>query len=722
MQLNHYRRIFFYVYLALISSSIATVTSQALSGCEACLPEGNNFTYSACSTPVVRRIINDNIHLVRNVTDEIIIHGKSFSDIYSHNLVKFGGYPCSVTYSNQSYIHCRLDLSKEPPMFQLLEISVLVRNLGNAMIDILDSNNKSIVLKPVYTAVEPNAGSYEGGTNISVRGYGLHSKSMTIMVNDKHCEIIQQSYNNITCVSPAHTNNADDLVQAYVVDEAQPSFSRHDFSFTYDNIFTPVVNDLQQNEIRTHTHMVVVIGKNFGNDSEKLKLKIGNKVTCDIQNITIGEEQEVIYCIVSQVEAGSYSLILEHRDKGLAQLNTTKMINSLAVVTSVKPNNGSVFGGNIVEITGHGFCTNSVEVMFDSAAARVISSTHSAIKVIVPSSGGNSDKDVLVKVQCKQVNFHPEVTFHHRVTLTPMISSISPANGVGGTTVTLTGRFMADAVITSLTVGSTPCNVIANSSKEILCVLANHPHGNYIVSLNIREYGLSNSNIFFQYDFLVSTISPLACGFGGGLLMVVDGRGFDENVTVQICGMNCTIVSKDESEIQALVPMKEGFLESTDNQICKIRIKQYGIDYEYSQDFLYEVAMTSTITGVNPKRGGTGGGVLLTITGTQFVGDSSNTNITINGVECKFRSISMSVITCITGPSPNTSINADLVITFVNKGQAILLNGTFSYIDVWSSVYSWGGTSLPKAGTLIFFLSSCIYHLLVAIFSCWVLL
>ena len=706
----------------MISSSIATLTSQSLSGREACLPQGNNFTYSVCCTPVVRRIINDNIHLVWNVTDEIIIYGKSFSNIYNHNLVKFGGYPCSVTYSNQSHIHCRLDLSKEPPMFQLLEISVLVRNLGNAMIDILDSNNKSIVLKPVYTTVKPNAGSYEGGTNIIVRGYGLHSKSMTIMINDKHCEIIQQSYNNITCISPAHTNNADDLAQAYVADEAQPLFSRHDFSFTYDNKLTPVVNDIQQNQIRTYTHMVMVIGKNFGNDSEKLKLKIGNKVTCDIQNITIGEEQEVIYCIVSQVEAGSYSLTLEHRDNGLAKLNTTKMINSLPVVTSVKPNNGSVFGGIIVEITGHGFCLNSMEVMFDSVAARVVRTTHSVIKVIVPPSGHDYDKDVVVKVQCKQVNFHPELTFHHRVTLTPMISSISPAQGVGGTSVTLTGMFMSDAVITSLTVGSAPCNVSANSPKEILCVLANHPHGNYKVSLNIREYGLSNSNISFQYDFLVSTISPLACGFGGGLLMVVDGRGFDENVRVQICETNCTIVSKDESKIQVFVPMREGFLESIDNQMCKIRIVQHGIDFEYNQHFVYEVALTSTITGVNPKRGGTGGGVLLTITGTQFVGDSSGTNITINGVECKFRSISISVITCITGPSPNTSINADLVIKFANKGQAIPLNGTFSYVDVWSSIYSWGGTSLPKAGNLIFSLSSCICHLRVAIFSFWVLL
>ena len=687
----------------MISSPRIPVTQTDLN-CGKFLPPINNFTYRLCSTPIVKEIINANDLQVRNVTDEIIIYGESFSNVYNHNEVKFGGYPCTVAYSNQSHIHCRLDLLKEPPMFQLLEISVVVYNLGNAMVDILDFNDKSIVVRPVYISVGPKAGSHAGGTNVAVQGYGLNSQSMTIKIDNKNCEIIQQNYSNIICISPSHANNRNAVVQAYIEEETQPSFSRHDFSFSYDNMLTPVVNDLQQNEIRTHIHMVIVTGKNFGNDSEKLTLKIGNNVICDIHNITIEGVEEIIYCIVSQVEAGSYSLILEHQDNGLADSDTEKQIISLPVTTNMRPSTGSVFGGNTAEITGHGFCTSGVEVMFDSVAARVLSITHSTIKVIIPPSGGDSDKDVVVTVQCKQIFFQPELNFKYSVALTPMISSISPANGVGGTSVTLTGRFMADAEVTSLTVGSAPCNVVTNSSTEISCTLASHPSGNYPVSLSIGNDGLSNSDVSFQYDFFVSSVSPLACGFGGGLLMVIDGRGFDENVTVQICGMNCTIVLNQESQIQVLVPMKEGFSESVGNQMCKIRIVQSGTDFEYGQDFVYEVAMTSTITGVNPRRGGTAGGVLITITGTQFMGDSSNTNITINGVECKLKTVDLTLIKCITGPSPNTSMDTDVVIKFANKGQAIPVNGKFSYVDVWSSIYSWGGTTLPEAGELVFLL------------------
>ena len=671
--------------------------------CGEFLPPVNNFTYRLCSTPIVKKIINDNALQVRNVTDEIIIYGDSFSNVHNHNEVKFGGYPCTVTYSNQSHIHCRLDLLKEPPIFQLLEISVVVYNLGNAMVDILDLNDKSIVVRPVYSSIEPRSGSHAGGTNVAVQGYGLNSQIMTIKIDNKNCEIILQNYSNIICISPSHGNNRNAIVQAYIQEETQPSFSRHDFGFTYDTMLTPVVNDIQQNEIQTHTHMVIVIGKNFGNDSEKLKLKIGNSMICHIHNITIEGVEDIIYCIVSQVEAGSYSLILEHRDNGLADLDTEKQIISLAVTTNVSPSTGSVFGGNTAEITGHGFCTSGVEVMFDSVAARVLSITHSTIKVIVPPSGGDSDKDIPVTVQCKQIFFQPQLNFKYSVALTPMISSISPANGVGGTSVTLSGRFMGDVEVTSLSVGSAPCSVVTNSSTEISCTLASHPSGNYPVSLSIGNDGLSNSNVSFQYDFFVSSISPLACGFGGGLLMVIDGRGFDENITVQICGVNCAIVLKQENQIQVIVPMKEGFSESVDNQMCKIRIVQHGIDFEYSQDFVYEVAMTSTITGVNPRRGGTAGGVLITITGTQFMGDSSNTNITINGVECNLKTVDLTLITCITGPSPNTSMDTDVVIKFANKGQAIPVNGKFSYVDVWSSIYSWGGTTLPKTGELVFF-------------------
>ena len=675
----------------------------------------NNFTYRLCSTPIVKKIINDNDLQVRNVTDEVIIYGESFSNVPNHNEVKFGGYPCTVTYSNQSHIHCRLDFLKEPPMFQLLEISVVVYNLGNAMVDILDLNDKSIVVRPVYMSIEPKAGSHAGGTNVAVQGYGLNSLSMAIKIDNKNCEIIQQNYSNIICISPSHANNRNAVVQAYIEEETQPSFSRYDFSFAYDTMLTPVVNDLQQNEIRTHTHVVIVIGKNFGNDSKKLKLKIGNNAMCDIHNITIEGVEEIIYCIVSQVEAGSYSLILKHRDNGLADSDTEKQIISLAVTTKMSPSAGSVFGGNTAEITGHGFCMSDVEVMFDSVAATVLSVTHSTIKVIVPPSGGDSDKDVPVAVQCKQIFFQPELSFKYSVALTPLISSISPANGVGGTSVTLSGRFMDYAEVTSLTVGSALCNVVSNSSTEISCTLASHPYGNYPVSLSIGNDGLSNSNVSFQYDFFVSSISPLACGFGGGLLMVIDGRGFDEKVTVQICGMNCTIALKRENQIQVIVPMKEGFSESVDNQFCKIRIVQHGIDFEYSHYFVYDAALTSTITGVNPKRGGTAGGVLISITGTQFMGDSSNTNITINGMECKLKSVDLTLITCITGPSPNTSMDTDVVIKFANKGQAIPVNGKFSYVDVWSSIYSWGGTTLPEAGELVFLFNKGMYFLVVEV-------
>ena len=37
-----------------------------------------------------------------------------------------------------------------------------------------------------------------------------------------------------------------------------------------------------------------------------------------------------------------------------------------------------------------------------------------------------------------------------------------------------------------------------------------------------------------------------------------------------------------------------------------------------SSQFVYDPALTATVTGVSPVRGGTGGGTTLTITGTAF--------------------------------------------------------------------------------------------------------
>ncbi len=60
------------------------------------------------------------------------------------------------------------------------------------------------------------------------------------------------------------------------------------------------------------------------------------------------------------------------------------------------------------------------------------------------------------------------------------------------------------------------------------------------------------------------------------------------------------------------------FLASGD-LICDVKVVDGTLANTKLASFTYKASLSATITAVNPNRGGTGGGNILTITGTGFV-------------------------------------------------------------------------------------------------------
>ena len=249
-------------------------------------------------------------------------------------------------------------------------------------------------------------------------------------------------------------------------------------------------------------------------------------------------------------------------------------------------------------------------------------------------------------------------------------------------------------------------------TSSITCMIQDHPAGTYPIKADIKGKGLSNKNIIFTYDLVVSNISPVQSGFGGGRLLTVTGRGFGPETSVTICGVLCLIQGNtSDSTLQCLSPRYNNYTLSLTDQNCNVTISQNDQQVTRNNEYSYLQSMTSTITGVSPHRGGTGGGVLLTIIGERFLSDIKNTDVIIAGIPCDIRSVNTTAVVCITRPSPKTVMNVDVIVNFKNQGYAVPVNAKFSYIDVWSSLYSWGGVSLPKAGKY-FQLSSLLKNLL----------
>ena len=105
-----------------------------------------------------------------------------------------------------------------------------------------------------------------------------------------------------------------------------------------------------------------------------------------------------------------------------------------------------------------------------------------------------------------------------------------------------------------------------------------------------------------------------------------------------------------------------------------------------------------------PNRGGTGGGVLVTISGSQFSSDDSEVHVTIDGVNCTVQSVSITEVKCITGKNTRT-IKSKVRMEIGSRGIATQEKADFQYVDLWSSPYSWGNNPPPGKGKLIEFVS-----------------
>ena len=80
--------------------------------------------------------------------------------------------------------------------------------------------------------------------------------------------------------------------------------------------------------------------------------------------------------------------------------------------------------------------------------------------------------------------------------------------------------------------------------------------------------------------------------------------------------------------------------------------------------------------------------------------NQADVNVTIAGTECDIQSLSDTEITCRTGahkPATQTKVRVDIG----SNGIATQDLADFEYIDVWSSIYTWGGKSLPEAGEMV---------------------
>lgn len=468
--------------------------------------------------------------------------------------------------------------------------------------------------------------------------------------------------------------------------------------------------------------------------------------------------EDVISCTVPNYESGYYFVDLHMQGKGYASAHQTPLYPGVVrnstipasqtstdphiflegAVNNLSPNRGSVLGGSELVIGGSGFSISPgrISVRIGEVHCEVTSSSHSEISC---TTGPSPSPDMEVTLNLRvTVNGHPVSTVHqftYSLGSTPVLSSLSTQDVSGGEIITIAGsRFgMVPQVqiITSLESFSgvqtqDECVVVSASDTEITCTLPVKPAGRYQVLVIVERVGYARANADdaadITYAMSVDDFSPQSGGYGGGIVLTVNGYGFPTvaqdggtaGVNVTLCDTPCSVVNSNLSTLTCVLPPTRASHSPNSSLACNLTVEHNDVTASSGESFVFTDALTPRLTSITPMLGGTGGGTLVTLTGSGLLPpdvlssdqlSSTDISVTIDGVSCDWANstVTNTELQCRTG-SHQTTLQALVEVTVQGKGRAEHEEYPvmFEYIDLWSSQFTWGGEDPPALGESVY--------------------
>uniref|UniRef100_A0ABM0MU86 Fibrocystin-L-like n=1 Tax=Saccoglossus kowalevskii TaxID=10224 RepID=A0ABM0MU86_SACKO len=521
---------------------------------------------------------------------------------------------------------------------------------------------------PIIDSVNPTSGT--SGTQITITGEGFATTQCANQVTiDGHpCNVQSCTETIIVCDIDTEDALTVGVKHPITVQVENHGFALNRGSATFELI--PHIDSVTPDSGSIAGGARVTIqGSGFSSDAAVVG------IPCEVESVAYNE----IVCITSPNLGGVFnvSIIIGSTTSECLGLCLYEFSNATTpVVSTINPTD--IFGASTsLTITGMGFGNGVVTV--------TVAHADGSVDLTVTSGG---------------IEYSPEV-YTFSAAQTPEVTGLSPSNGGSGTTITITGTgFSSTSSDVSVTFDDVTCTVISSSSTQITCDTGVHSAGTFEVKVSVAGKGLATSNSHtFEYNLMIASTSPATCSFGGACTLVVTGDGFDDEYTVvTIDGNNCPISSVTATDLQCEIPANNNLALGTYTCDIQVFISTSTAVAIESNALTYDSSITPIITSVSPRRGGTGGGTPITITGSGFR-DGENT-VTIDGSLCVITSESTFEIICETEPN-SRSIETKVRVLVNGDGIATQDDADFEYVDLWSSTWTWGGNPLPIEGDFV---------------------
>jgi len=369
---------------------------------------------------------------------------------------------------------------------------------------------------------------------------------------------------------------------------------------------------------------------------------------------------------------------------------TTIFLYTLPIpeIASVSPSSGSTLGGTSITITGTYF-TDATEVTIGGVAVTEFTVVDST--TITATTDANVAGSASVLVTTPSGTNEANSLFEY-VLVPPVVSSVSPSSGstLGGTSITITGTYFADA--TEVTIGGVAVTEFTVVDSTTITATTDANVAGSASVLVTTPSGTNEANSLFEYVVTAPTVSSLSPSSGstlGGTSIAIIGTYFTDATAVTI---------GDVAVAEFTVVNSTAIVATTSANVvgsASVLVTTPSGTNEANSLFEY-VETTPTAVSVSPSSGSISGGTSITITGTYFVDVIS---VTIGGIAAtEFTVVNSTTITATT--DANVAGPASVLITTPSGTNET--NSFFEYIENAPTVTSVSPSSgFTSGGALI---------------------
>jgi hypothetical protein len=321
---------------------------------------------------------------------------------------------------------------------------------------------------------------------------------------------------------------------------------------------------------------------------------------------------------------------------------------SLPMVSSLGTSSGTTGGGTSVTINGSNF-TSAIAVTFGGvpAASFTVNSANLITAVSPPQAAGTVDVKVTTNAGTSATAGGDQFTVTAAL---PTVNSLSSSGGstAGGTSVTITGTHFTGA--TGVSFGSVAVPFTVNSDSSISVVSPPEPQGTVDVTV-MTFAGTSATGTSDQFTYTnganptVSAVTATSGSTVGGDVVTISGTNFTGATGVtfdNVAAAGFTVVS--DTAIVAISPA-----HATTGTI-DVQVTTYANTSVISaaDHYTYNAPSAPTITSLDPSTSGTGGGTVVTITGTNLL---NTTGVSFGGTPAaSFYVVSDTVVSAVAPP------------------------------------------------------------------------